>query len=103
MHKKALSPGEKLSGDKEAADLFVPRLRKLVEEKSLSLNQIFNCDETGLNYRLLPESTLASSFEKSTDQSLQPFTYLFSTLVITICVFFVHFPYLRNFIVYNSH
>ena len=27
--------------------------------------QIFNCDETGLYFRLLPDQTLASSFEKS--------------------------------------
>lgn len=31
----------------------------------MSLNQIFNCDETGLNFRLLPDSTLAAGFEKS--------------------------------------
>ena len=43
------------------------RFRKLVEEKKLSYNQIFNCDETGLNYCLLPETTLTSSFEKSAD------------------------------------
>ena len=65
--RKLCFKGEKLSADKEAADQFVPRFRKLVEERSLSHNQIFNCDETGLNYRLLPESTLASSFEKSAD------------------------------------
>ena len=59
--------GEKLSADKEAADTFVPRFRKMVEEKQLSLDQIFNCDETGLYYRLLPQATLAMSFEKSAD------------------------------------
>ncbi len=31
------------------------------------MDQIFNCDETGLNFRLLPESTLAPFFEKSAD------------------------------------
>ena len=29
------------------------------------LNQVFNCDETGLNFRLMPNVTLAASFEKS--------------------------------------
>ena len=48
--RKLFFQGEKLSADKEAADQFVPRFRKLVEEKSLSQNQIFNCDEMGLNY-----------------------------------------------------
>ena len=32
-------------------------------------------------------------------QSLQPFTYLFRTVALTICVFFVLFPYLRTSIV----
>ena len=47
--------GEKLSSDKEAADRFIPKFRKLVEGKKLSLNQIFDYDETGLRYTLLPE------------------------------------------------
>ena len=44
-----------------------PPLLKFVEQHHLTLNQIFNCDETGLNFRLLPDKTLASSFEKSAD------------------------------------
>ena len=32
-----------------------------------TLNQIFNCDETGLYYKLLPQKMLASSFEKAAD------------------------------------
>jgi hypothetical protein len=71
--------GEKLSSDKEAADRFVPKFRNLVEEKNLLLNQIFNCDETGLRYTLLPESTLASSFEKSADGRKKPNNVLHST------------------------
>ena len=35
--------------------------------KAYSLDQIFNCDETGLNFGLLPAKTLARSFEKSAD------------------------------------
>ena len=31
-----------------------------------------NCDETGLNFRLLPDVTLASSFEKSADGRKKP-------------------------------
>ena len=31
------------------------------------MDQIFNCDETGLNFRLLPDKTLAASFETSAD------------------------------------
>ena len=37
------------------------------QEKHLTLHQIFNCDETGLNFRLLPNKTQAAHFEKSAD------------------------------------
>ena len=57
--------GEKLSADKDAADKFVSSFRKYVKDKNLSMDQIFNCDETGLYFRLLPDQTLAGSFEKS--------------------------------------
>ena len=36
-----------------------------MKKENLSLDQIFNCDETGLYFRLLPDQTLAGSFEKS--------------------------------------
>jgi len=57
--------GEKLSGNKEEADKFKVSFRKLVKEKNFSLDQIFNCDETGLNFRLLPDCTLGAGFEKT--------------------------------------
>ena len=47
--------GEKLSADREAVSTFVPTFKSLIADKHLSLNQIFNCDESGLNFRLLPE------------------------------------------------
>ena len=59
--------GEKLSADKEASEEFVSSFAEFVEEHHLTLNQVFNCDETGLNFRLLPDKTLASSFEKAAD------------------------------------
>lgn len=59
--------GEKLSADRDAADTFVPSFTKFVKENGYSMDQIFNCDETGLNFRLLPDKTLAPSFEKSAD------------------------------------
>ena len=37
------------------------------KEHQLTLNQIFNCDETGLNYRILPDKTLVAFFEHSAD------------------------------------
>ncbi len=57
--------GEKLSADMPAAGDFVTSFQKFIEDNNYTLNQIFNCDETGLYYKLLPEKTLASSFEKS--------------------------------------
>lgn len=35
-----------------------------MEEKSLTLSQIFNCDETGLYWKLLPNKTLVAAHEK---------------------------------------
>ena len=59
--------GEKVSADTEASATFITSFNEFVEEHQLTLNQIFNCDETGLNFRLLPNKTLAASFEHSAD------------------------------------
>ena len=34
------------------------------EENSLTLSQLFTCDETGLHWKLMPNKTLVSSREK---------------------------------------
>ncbi len=44
--------GEKLSADKPAAEDFCSTFQKYVEDNHYTLNQIFNCDETGLYYKL---------------------------------------------------
>ena len=36
-----------------------------VEEENLTLDQIFNCDESGLYFHLFPEKTLAAAYKKS--------------------------------------
>ena len=59
--------GEKLSADREGGEDFITFFTEFIEEKGFNLDQIFNCDETGLNFRLLPNSTLATAFEKSAD------------------------------------
>ena len=59
--------GEELSTDREASVNYVSAFSKLVEEQELSLSQVFNRDETRLNFRLLPDKTLAACFEKSAD------------------------------------
>ena len=57
--------GEKLSADMEAAGDFVTYFQQFIEDNNYTLNQILNCDETSSSYKLLPEKTLASSFENS--------------------------------------
>ena len=59
--------GEKLSAHTETSATFITSFNEFVEEHQLTLNQIFNCDETGLNFRLLPDKTLAASFEHFAD------------------------------------
>ena len=59
--------GEKLSADQPAADSFISTFQEFIEENHYTLNQVFNCDETGLYFKLMPQKSLASSFEKSAD------------------------------------
>ena len=56
--------GEKISSYLEAPDPFRDKLLELIEDEGLTLKQLYNCDETGLCYRMLPEKTLAVSGEK---------------------------------------
>ena len=42
--------GEKLSSDSTACEPFNEKLQQLIEQESLSLQQVYNCDETGLFY-----------------------------------------------------
>ena len=48
----------------EVSANFITSFSGCVEVHQLTLNQIFSCDETGLNCRLLPDNTLVASFEK---------------------------------------
>ena len=50
--------GEKLSADSSAANKFINEFSVITE--GYSKHQIFNCDETGLYFRMLPGHTLAS-------------------------------------------
>jgi len=54
--------GEQGSADIIAACKFQNDFKKVLAE--YSIEQIFNCDETGLQYHLLPCKTLVSLFEK---------------------------------------
>lgn len=57
--------GEKLNADQPAASETIEEFPSLIE--GYSLDQIFNCDETGLCYRMLPSKTLAGAQEKRAD------------------------------------
>ena len=53
--------GEKLSSNTFAAEQFVEEFPSMIN--GYSLDQVFNCDETGLYYKMLPGSTLATVHE----------------------------------------
>ena len=57
--------GESLSAYTSAVEPIRQKLLKLIEDQQLTLNQVFNADETGLYWQLLPEKTLAGSYEKT--------------------------------------
>lgn len=57
--------GEKLSADSSALEPFKQKLVQLIQEMGLTLDQIYNADESGLIYKALPSSTLVSNEEKS--------------------------------------
>jgi len=51
--------GEIRSSDSEAAMNYSDQLREIIEEGGYSPEQIYNCDETGLCYKMMPDTTLA--------------------------------------------
>ncbi|GFW57037.1 jerky protein homolog-like [Trichonephila clavipes] len=57
--------GEKLSSDFDAAKEYVTTFANLIAEGNYSPQQIYDADETGLNFRALPKKSLASQEEKS--------------------------------------
>lgn len=57
--------GEKLSADNEAAADFLKEFKDLVSSQNYTPQQVYNADETGLNFKALPTRSLASEEEKS--------------------------------------
>ena len=57
--------GEKLSAAEETVEPFLQKLHKVIEEKNLIPEQIYNANETGLLWKCLPQRTLVSCHEKS--------------------------------------
>ncbi len=56
--------GEKLSSDNTAPDPFKKELHALMEKEGLTLEHLYNCNETGLCYKMLPAKTIACRTEK---------------------------------------
>lgn len=59
--------GEKLSANHDAAQNFVKGFQKFFRREDLSLEIIYNADESGLYRKCLPNSTLASEKENSVE------------------------------------
>ncbi|XP_066137377.1 jerky protein homolog-like [Euwallacea fornicatus] len=57
--------GEKLSAQPQLVQPFKEKLIKIIKELDLRMEQIYNADESGLYWKMLPEKTYAASYEKS--------------------------------------
>lgn len=57
--------GEKLSTNPELVNPFKQDLQSMIERLNLTNEQLYNADETGLFWRLLPEKTLVKGDEKT--------------------------------------
>lgn len=57
--------GEKLSCDVDAVEPFKEEFNKVIEEMSLTPDQVYNADESGLFWRLLPNKTYVHQAEAS--------------------------------------
>jgi len=57
--------GEALSANRHAVPAFKTQLFTILDNEGITGDQLYNCDETGLNYKMLPTKTLASKKEAS--------------------------------------
>lgn len=51
--------GEKMSADIPASNEFLPKLEEIVRRENLLPEQVYNMDETGLNFKRLPQKTFS--------------------------------------------
>ncbi|XP_072324184.1 jerky protein homolog [Scyliorhinus torazame] len=61
IHLKAT--GKQLLADRKAVECYVTEFAKLMKDEALSLEQIYNADETDVFWRCLPRNTLAGAEE----------------------------------------
>lgn len=57
--------GEKWSADSQAVDPFKEKFLDYIKRENLTIDQVFNADETGVNWKMLPKSTLSARSEKA--------------------------------------
>lgn len=57
--------GEKLSSDFASIEPFKKQLKDKIVEKGLKISQIYNADETGLYWKILPEHTFVPKEEQT--------------------------------------
>ena len=55
--------GEKASADTEAAEAYVDAVMDMLQTESVSLDQIFNADETALYFKYVPKQTYTTAAE----------------------------------------
>lgn len=55
--------GEKLSADSEGANKYKDKFAEMMDDEKLGPDQVFNADETGLNFRKMPTKTLSAKSE----------------------------------------
>jgi hypothetical protein len=56
--------GEMRSADRAACDTYHIELIELIDTEGLLPEQIYNCDETGLFHKMMPNKTLASKTDE---------------------------------------
>ena len=74
--------GESAAADRVAAEAFIPLLKEAIEAKGYLPAQIFNCDETGLFWKRMPNRTWLTKEEKTAPgfkAAKDRFTLLFCT------------------------
>ena len=63
--KHVIMHGESASADKEEAEKYCLKFQEFIETEGYRPQQIFNCDETGLFWKLMPNPTYITKDEKS--------------------------------------
>ncbi|XP_044595474.1 jerky protein homolog-like [Cotesia glomerata] len=64
--------GEKLSADLEGSEDFKEKFNNFKTITDISLDCIYNCDETGLYWKMMPNSTLVQRKEKKAEGFKKP-------------------------------